>query len=99
VAFGSRQPDLLEPVRDILFRGPEADIGFTGGLAGPGIALPRLRREQEDAGQEIGEMRAHALCQRPAALPLRDLASGVERNQHDLLGFERFGRIGEGGIG
>ncbi|KUM25138.1 hypothetical protein AU467_26960 [Mesorhizobium loti] len=101
VAFACREPDLLEPVRHLLLRGGEADIRFAGALAGRDVLSARLRREQEDAGEKISEMRAGALRQRAAALPLRDLARAVEGDEDDLLWLRRHGRgrlgwIGEG---
>src|SRR6266567_3204014 len=100
MAFAGREPDLFQPVRDLLLRGGKADIRFAGALAGRDILRARLWREQEDAGQKIGEMRAAALGQRTAALPLRDLARAVEGYEDDLLwlrryGLRRFGRIGD----
>ena len=78
VAFGGGKPDLAEPVRHFLLRLRKADIGTAGLLARRAVFAARLLRQQEDAGQEIGEARAGPRCQRAAALPLRDVVRAVE---------------------
>ena len=53
-------------------------LGTAGLLARRPVFAARLWRQQEDAGQEIGEARAGPRRQRAAALPLRDVVRAVE---------------------
>jgi hypothetical protein len=85
VAFMRGKADLLEPLGDFLLRGGKADVGFAGAFARCGVFLACFRRQQEDAGEKVGEMRPGALRQRPAALPLRNVAGAVERDDDDLF--------------
>jgi len=60
VAFAGGKPYLLEPFRDLILRCGEADVGAACALVRRGIGLLGVRRQQEDAREEIGEMRAGA---------------------------------------
>ena len=85
VAFGCRKADLPEPGGHLGLRLSKADVRATRRLVRRPVGFPVFRRQQEDAGQEIGEMRARAAREVAAALPLRNVARAVEGDDDHLL--------------
>ena len=86
VAFDGGKTDFVEPVSHLLLRLREADIGFSASHARRLIFVARFARQQEDAGQEIGEARSGSRGKCAAAPPLRDIVRAVEGDD-DILRF------------
>src|SRR5690606_20065343 len=93
VALQLRQPDLAEAQDRVLPVRREADIGAAALFMRRLVFGALVLREEEGAGEEIGEMRAGAFRHGAALLPQEVVVCSVEGDDDELLALCGLDRI------